>query len=661
VASKLRFFCFSDAGSRILRACGVGVWSRRDGACCVAATRFARAIASLAIAAGVILGPARVCTAQGEPPERIAGDLIDTRPPGPKVSLEVFRYVRDRVLGGVGRGEGLQPPAVTTGGVEITLRLDGVVLARVRSVAPLAGHTEWLSEMMDSALERVRAAVPRPRDAVDEQAYGEKFARIMVSLELAGPLIPVLPATFAEVDAEYQPGLDGVGARFGETLDIVFPAWMLMNNTSPAEALASAISQASGDPTLAIPHAEKGQPGAIAASHGATYYRFRVTHLAQPEPESNPRFMFRGGRVVDAREIDGRAMRDWAQGLAGNLLARVREAPVGAAMAGTFWPAHARYDPAEAGPVEQSAAAIALARFSRAAWADPALAKECREVAQSLCSGLAVPGQSGEGVWDDPVMASVWVCAVGEVYGATAPAELKDALQRCSATIRDSFREVEGFSPAIPAPARGMVAWALVHLSRADMGVTPETARAAVGGVFRQTTPSVLVSQMPWLGWAVMDLAGDGEVASAAALRAMRAVVWEHQIDLKDASDDMADLTGGIVFTASRAKHATWQGARPLAFMAGMLGDRRMTDDRELLTEVGRLMKSVRFLRQLTVDTDSAYSAMDRPQAMFGVRSSVWDQRQPVEATALTLLMATETLGSLEAIENRGREKPKKP
>ena len=119
---------------------------------------------------------------------------------------------------------------------------------------------------------------------------------------------------------------------------------------------------------------------------------------------------------------------------------------------------------------------------------------------------------------------------------------------------------------------------------------------------------------------------------------------------------EQRDLAGAIVFTKAAAGQRampTWQAARPLAFIATMLGDPRLTDDAEVAAELSRLLQSLRFLRQLTASEADGHMYRSPDRAVGGVRASLFDQRMPPEATSLTLIAVCETIRSLEQIESR--------
>ncbi|MCA9303313.1 MAG: hypothetical protein KC996_04260, partial [Phycisphaerales bacterium] len=162
---------------------------------------------------------------------------------------------------------------------------------------------------------------------------------------------------------------------------------------------------------------------------------------------------------------------------------------------------------------------------------------------------------------------------------------------------------------------------------------------------------------MPFLGLAEVEAAGGGMVPASAALGEMRQLVWDHMLLPADLDPADRDLAGGIVFTSADRPLPSWHSLRPLAFIASMLSDERMTSGTiasgEVPGEIGRLVQSLRFLRQLSATPPSTHLYARESGALWGVRASVWDQSMPIESSALGLMTATETLRSLGEIGSR--------
>jgi hypothetical protein len=80
-----------------------------------------------------------------------------------------------------------------------------------------------------------------------------------------------------------------------------------------------------------------------------------------------------------------------------------------------------------------------------------------------------------------------------------------------------------------------------------------------------------------------------------------------------------------------------------------MARDPRLTGSDEKLKELIRLSLLGRFARQLAVDEHAAYAASDRARAEWGMRTSVWEMRQPPEVQAVGLLAVSELVRTLDA------------
>jgi hypothetical protein len=173
--------------------------------------------------------------------------------------------------------------------------------------------------------------------------------------------------------------------------------------------------------------------------------------------------------------------------------------------------------------------------------------------------------------------AAVGALSMLDASERSADPELEALRARCIAAVRDGFDPAGGFAASVPTAARGLVAWGLVRALELDDSVKRETAEAAVRSVFRETPPSQLASQTPFVVWAELELHPDGAVPSIAVLEEMRSLVWDHQLRRSDLRPMDRDLAGGVVFTRGRAVLPTWQTMRPLAALARMMGDERLT------------------------------------------------------------------------------------
>lgn len=568
---------------------------------------------------------------------------LDLAPPAPADAIKAYNlvegWVRAWQVPALAQLQGLE----NMGAAAVTLRLEHAVVGRgVSFRTGLPG----LMEAASLALDQAYARMPVAKDATAMQQARVQAAALSISVELAGPMIPIAPALFLDVDAALEPGLDGLCVTLGKKTAGVFPAAMLSMNVLPAAALASAISQASGDPTLAVPTDPKGQPGILTKTIGASFFRFRVVHIAQVGKAGAPTFLTRGGKLIDRSMLGVAGLRTFAHDLAANLLRRVEVTDGRTMLSGTPVPFQGRTEGTSTAALDAAMVSQALARY-RAQAHDSAVG----DIPERLLEGVA------DTAADSALSAAAWTIAAHTPGMAlVAP----DAAVNIAAVVATAFDADTGWLPDIPESARATIAQALAleaadtALSATDREVRHARALAAVQSLYKDTPPARLVSHLPWLGYAQLLLTEDSkEVAAAPALRDLREQVWKHQLTLDDAGPDAADLVGGIVFTSARNPLPTWLSVRPVLFLARMARDERLTSTGEALREIPNLLNAVRFLRQLALDEPSSYAATNPDLTMNGVRASLWDQHQPAEATAMTLETVCELLDTLTELSKR--------
>jgi hypothetical protein len=545
----------------------------------------------------------------------------------------------------------------------LVLRYDSAIVGRGASFQEGAAG---LREAADEAITEARRRIPG-MTGQDARAREELLApRITISLELASTLIPIAPASFDEVDLLVRPGLEGVAARWGASVDGIFPSHMMFAGQSAADASVSAISSASGDPTLALRPDPRSQPPQLAERAGVRLYKFVVSHVVQKREGQQPVFLWRGSRVIEQRELSRSSLGLFADSLA------VRLAGDGEAVSPlrtTYWTL--RGTPAGTPSVpDDSLRALAISAWLRRRGGELEMDRKAIEpiAGQFIRRAAQSPEQGAKGgqgsIAFDAACRAVMAHSAGEMLGDAPLAWAGYPAGGAADEALGAICSPDGdWAEWVPEAVRGYMVFALVRraadprLSEGAKAAWLVLARRALRAVYRESRPGMLVAHMPWIGWAELALLEPDEpVPAAIALRSVRDMVWEHQLRPEDVINDGPDLAGGVVFTASRTPAPTWHTSRVAAFMATMMGDARLTDAEEELREITRVLASLRFLRQLAADEDVVWASAAPREAMWGVRAALWDQRQTPEATAMTLLAICETLDSLDAIGTRRAE-----
>ncbi|MCA9311085.1 MAG: hypothetical protein KDA21_07755, partial [Phycisphaerales bacterium] len=467
--------------------------------------------------------------------------------------------------------------------------------------------------------------------------------RMTVELELAGRMQPLAGDTFESAAAGITPGSAGLAARSGERLRVLFPGVMLATSTSPEEGLRSVV--AGLDILVGAEAISRGklELAGIRQKHDLSVYRFQTTHLAQHAPRLGPVFLRRGGRVVTER-IRSDLLRSTADGIAAHLLTHdwpATEEPRG--MTGPYLPWLDEYRPFEATPFQQALTSWALQRYASTPGVDPQTAAAAKRFAASLLAELLIPLADEPDPLASPVDAAMLLVAASAtdepVLGRTVRMDAIASLRACA--------EDDGAFGKLRPVERSIVALALARCAEASDDGLRDLAARRVSELFLRTERGELVSLMPWLGWAQMELVGaDDPIPAAIALRDMRETTWQFQLTAEDAGLEDADLAGGVVFTRGRTPLPTWNTLRPVAFIATMLGDERLTSVDERADELLRLLSSLRFLVQLTIRESETWFCVEGDLAVGGVRAAPWDATLPLEANCLGLLTLCETLES---------------
>jgi hypothetical protein len=319
-----------------------------------------------------------------------------------------------------------------------------------------------------------------------------------------------------------------------------------------------------------------------------------------------------------------------------------------------------RADPDDATAPERALSAIALARYASTGAPNAAEARRvAREIVDELVPNVLMLGnEPAPALTLAPNAAGLTIEAIRLLNDPDMTAR-RHRVARLTERVRLGL-DNGAWSRAAPLPTRASVVLGLAAASELAKTDAPDQAAAlyeeasrALALIYTSTPPGVLVTHCPWLLTAelLMLSASDGtqlpEILAAPALREVRDQINRHTMTLADVGDE-PDLAGGIVFTQGRASLPTWFGARALAGNAIMLGEPRLTSSEERLKELSHLLEGLRFLRQLTVDEDWMWGVTSPEEVRWGVRISLWDQRQPIDASAMTLLAVVETMESLK-------------
>lgn len=578
-------------------------------------------------------------------------------PPMGQPAFDAFARARAVVLGEDRPDAELPPDLPEAWGASVTLRQDGR-----RFVADVLAFDRPRAGLVDAAARELPALV----GAIDQGA-----ARFTV--ELAGrPSMIDGTRGLGDVALSIRPGLDAVAVRTGDASAVVFPDAALAGAMLPSDMVVTALREAMAG---RLPAGIADEPGAweryadAALKRGeAEAFRAPVTVLAQGDDGLAPSMKHRGGRVVGLQELNPERLRDWARDMAAHLQRRRYDGLEPYGLRGTLDPLTGRHLSPIDEPFAQALAAHALLRYGSSSWADEEDAQRATTAGVVLLRQLALVTPVRIGAmeelgdeaplepepWGNPAAAAMTIVALAHLEPAAFEAypELASMRERCASVVRSAVGlSITGsaiFSDDAPVATHGLLALAMVRLGESDVaqGEDLQAGRAAARAVIARVEPELLVGQMPW----VLMALGPGErMTGGEALVRMRELVWQHQLAGPEVDGDDRDLAGGIVFTRGGPPLPTWQSARAAVAAGAMLNDPRLTAEADRAGEFLRVLRTLRFLRQLTVDESLGHLLEADDLAAGGVRAAAWDQRQPSIATSLTLLAVCDALDAAYA------------
>jgi hypothetical protein len=615
--------------------------TRRRDAATPRATSHVRNAVALALAAALLT----LCS-----PTTAAANALPSDRPSPEQTLAAYRQVESWV-------RAWQPPNADAAaddadatdafpdgvvGAMVALRFNGRVVGRGAVIDDAIAPAEALAL---ATVEAMRAAAASTPAGVRAEEVSERLA---IDVQLAYDLRPLLGRTFAAVGAQVDPGRQGVAARSGESYGAVYPATMLTTGLTPERAVGVAATRA-GLPPLELDQ--------LRSEHNVRVYLFDVTHIAQPRAGAGPTFLTRGGRTQQTAGVTLAGVATAADRAAAHLLARRWPGDEAIAFMGDYLPASGQFEPLVAPPLEQALATLALARYAGSPGISASLGASAADAAWRALDSLrtAAPGETD--TLADPIAAGAWLAAYAELRASPSPeppiglsSERLDAFAARAVDL--ALAAVDAERPLLPAPGRAIIALGLARAAafqddRAD--ALTLAARTHVRRLFREAGPGSIVALMPWLLLAELAARDEADdVPSAEALDQLRELVGRHTITRTDAGPEAADLVGGIVFTRGRTPLPTWQSLKPIATLAIMLRDPRLTPADDRPRAFAELIPLLRFTMQLQADDAAGHMYANPDRAAGGFRAALWDQTMPLDTHALGLLALTEALRAAE-------------
>ena len=529
----------------------------------------------------------------------------------------------------------------------VTLRLDGQVIGRGQVVREDA-DAESIVLAARGAMAQGRAWVRAKSDLepLDDE-WASIGSRVVLSVELVDRVVPMGQASLELPGLGLSPGVHGLVMWLGEQAEVMTPDEMITLGLDVETSAYSMATVLSGDGGMALASIEE------LIGRGYRFGRCEPVWIAQGGAGLGGVFLDRGGRVIEGSSVGMRSVRDMGERIAGYLMAQRWPGSERFGMVGARDVVSGRASPEVASVYEQGIVATALLRFAKMGREPIHLASRERALMILKDLGAVQPGEQSP--WEDGIGSAACVIALsyleeGELW-AGGDEDMLRLKEGCSVTLAGLYSPIDGFSDSVPVPAWGLVSWALVRAEN-------QHALRAVRAVFQDTTQGQLVGQMPFLGWAELELAeGASEVPAAGALGQMRNRMWEYQLKKSDLDWRDRDFVGAVVFTTGSNALPTSGNLRPIAMVCSMLGDERLTPgtiaDGAMAGEIGRVALAMRFVDQLVMDERSGFVSRAPDRCIGGVRESLWEWKVSPAWSAIALLGAVEFERSIKEVGAR--------
>ena len=514
-----------------------------------------------------------------------------------------------------------------------------------------------------------------------ETIHADLGRSLAIELEVAGKLIPLLGRSIDQMARRIEPGLDGVGLRHNQTLELAFPAHMRALNTGGESAkLLLSIAMKTGISLKEISDLPNRDDVAL--------YSFRTQTLWQASSEQPPQPMVRGDLLVPQESVNQQSITRFADDLAQHLMnsmwpdppppprdpqaigpepaaAIPAREPLG--LMGDYSPVSDQYRPLLAPPMNQALVAFALKRYvlTHPDGSESVVARRALLAASSLLRDLANITPAEDNPRDDLAACAAVIFAVCEepaVRNDSAVEELfVDAVNR----INNSFDPASGFvdrpagglSRGVSPHAQAMIAGAMCRLLNTNsppVAIDPHRVRAAIDAAWQSVPDPQHIALLPWIGWAEHDYAQAlrQPISNTSKLKLMIDALNQVCVKApKDANDvALEQLAGGFALMTEAAglgeasAQATAQTSRPTAWLACALRNPKLVPPEQANAAWQAHLTTIRFLMQLSVRPELAGFHRAPHRAAGGIRAALWDSDQPVAAQALTLIAASETL-----------------
>jgi hypothetical protein len=479
--------------------------------------------------------------------------------------------------------------------------------------------------------------------------------QLVVELELAGRMQPLLGRQASDLADQIEPGRDGLAVRRFDVWHYVFPGQMLAANLArnPLAHLPSMVREVGLDPANLDEHIATG---------AVTVYRFRTVHLAQDAPGGTAFQLVRGDRLVPTTGVETQ-LDEAAWSLVQHIGRRIYadpDHPRAVGLLGEYRPVRDMFDPAVAPPSEQALTAMALAWYAATDRVDAQRRATAVELVQRLMRDLHEVEEGEFDPWGQWIACACIVharLALPENQRTEAGRVLFDgALRRLMRIQRGDTGMLHadpqtGELVSLSINEQAAVASALARgLRDAASDITARQVRQLLDAAWASAPEPNAIALLPWMLWAEQDYAQavNEPMRHVERFARMQQQLHQLQFGMTDGLAGDPEMQGGFLLNrATTGERANAQSTRIAAALAGMLRDPRITAPEQHEAARTHVLAAMRFLLQLTVREGILFQFRNAERARGGLRAAPWISDMPAAAQAVGLLAWCESLRSL--------------
>jgi hypothetical protein len=452
----------------------------------------------------------------------------------------------------------------------------------------------------------------------------KKFACNSISIELEiGTKPTAFPSkNFTRFAAAIKSGVDGVGVRKGNNLEIRLPAMLRLSPGRSVETVLSSLCMNVGvHPAVAISHQ-------LPTDSDVTLYSINTLTGVQAVHGGEIRQLICGDELVEQNAKNSISLLELADILATHLIACTRES---GSVIGAYQPETDSLSSPLASPFVQAMVATALQEY--AALDSASFKNNARNAALFILNDVKGRFHAAASIPND-VAAAIVIANSGN---STEP-----FFNTCTKqTIQFAQDITNGTSVAEKPHEFAIVALAVSKIAQWSEVQHGTLAEKLCEQCLTEVPVQSKVSTIPWIVDAVLELRQNGSTLDTSPLYELLNLVIASQI----VNNNNPTLLGGFQLASPDGLVADARGVRMLPMLVQM----SQLHSSEALRS---LVLATRFASQVTTRKERAHRFQNPTMAIGGVRASMSDATMPTEATAMTLIGITRAIQMFHGASN---------